>query len=149
MINTGFWLRIGAVWGFLAVSMGAFGAHGLQGRFQSLAQQSSGLSYERLQANFQTAAQYHMYGALALLAVGCLAATGRGGVALQASGWLFLLGSLTFAGSLYVLSVTGLPWLGAITPIGGALMLAGWLALAVAAGFPSRAKSSLAEKIRP
>jgi uncharacterized membrane protein YgdD (TMEM256/DUF423 family) len=138
-MNAGFWLRIGAIWGFLAVSMGAFGAHGLQERFQSLGNQPGGLVTERLQANFQTAAQYHMYCALALLAVGLMAAAGRGGSPLQAAGWSFLLGSLIFSGSLYILSVTGLRWLGAITPIGGVLMLAGWLALAVAAGsFPER-----------
>jgi uncharacterized membrane protein YgdD (TMEM256/DUF423 family) len=114
--------------------MGAFGAHRLQDRFQSLGTQPGGLAAERLQANFQTAAQYHMYCALALLAVGLLAVASRGGTALQAAGWSFLLGSLIFSGSLYILSVTGLRWLGAITPIGGVLMLAGWLALAVAAG---------------
>ena len=136
-MNAGFWLRVGAIWGFLAVSMGAFGAHGLQERFQSLGNQPGGLATERLQANFQTAAQYHMYCALAMLAVGLLAATGRGGAPLHVAGWSFLLGSLIFSGSLYVLSVTGLRWLGAITPIGGVLMLAGWLALAVAAGSAS------------
>ena len=136
-MNAGFWLRVGAIWGFLAVAMGAFGAHGLQERFQSLGNQPGGLAPERLQAHYQTAAQYHIYCALALLAVGLLAATGRGGAALQAAGWSFLLGSLIFSGSLYILSVTGLRWLGAITPIGGVLMLAGWLALAIAAGSAS------------
>ncbi len=136
-MNAGFWLRIGAIWGFLAVTMGAFGAHGLQERFQSLGNQPGGLAAERLQAHFQTAAQYHMYCAMALLAVGLLAATGRGGTALQVAGWSFLLGSLIFSGSLYILSVTGLRWLGAITPVGGVLMLAGWLALAIAAGTSS------------
>jgi uncharacterized membrane protein YgdD (TMEM256/DUF423 family) len=137
-MNAGFWLRTGAIWGFLAVSMGAFGAHGLQDRFQSLGDQPGGLTAERLQANFQTAAQYHMYCALALLAVGLLAATGRGGTALQVAGWSFLLGSLIFSGSLYVLAVSGLRWLGAITPIGGVAMLAGWLALALAVGTSSK-----------
>jgi len=133
-MNAAFWLRIGAIWGFLAVAMGAFGAHGLQDRFRSLGEQPNGLAAERLQANFQTAAQYHMYCALAILAVGLLAATGRIGTSLQLAGWLFLIGSLIFSGSLYVLSVTGLKWLGAITPLGGLAMLGGWLALAVAAG---------------
>jgi uncharacterized membrane protein YgdD (TMEM256/DUF423 family) len=75
-----------------------------------------------------------MYCALAILAVGILALAGRGSMALQAAGWLFLLGSLVFSGSLYLLSTTGLRWLGAITPIGGVAMIAGWVALAVAAG---------------
>jgi uncharacterized membrane protein YgdD (TMEM256/DUF423 family) len=114
--------------------MGAFGAHGLKERFAAAAAESGSLSAERLEANFHTAAQYHMYCALALLAVGILANLGRGGAALQAAGWLFLIGSLIFSGSLYVLAMTGLRWLGAITPIGGIAMIAAWVALAVAAG---------------
>jgi uncharacterized membrane protein YgdD (TMEM256/DUF423 family) len=140
-MNATVWLRIGAIWGFLAVAMGAFGAHGLQDRFRSLGEQPDGLSVDRLQAVFQTAAQYHMYCALALLAVGLLAATGRTGTSLQLAGWLFLIGSLVFSGSLYLLSVTGLKWLGAITPIGGVAMLAGWLALAAAVGLVPIPKS--------
>jgi uncharacterized membrane protein YgdD (TMEM256/DUF423 family) len=142
-MNAAFWLRIGAIWGFLAIAMGAFGAHGLQERFHSLGELPNGLAAERLQANFQTAAQYHMYCAMAILAVGLLAATGRTGTSLQLAGWLFLIGSLIFSGSLYVLAVTGLKWLGAITPIGGVAMMAGWLALAVAAGLAPIQKSLL------
>ncbi|APW62430.1 DUF423 domain-containing protein [Paludisphaera borealis] len=123
-MNDGFWLRIGAVWGFLAVAMGAFGAHGLKDRLTALDQT----------ANFHTAAQYHMYIALALVAVGLLQAMGRSGTALSVAGWSFLIGSVIFSGSLYVLSLTGLKWLGAITPIGGVAILVGWAALAVAAG---------------
>jgi uncharacterized membrane protein YgdD (TMEM256/DUF423 family) len=133
------WLRTGAIWGFLAVSMGAFGAHGLQERFHSLGELSGGRPAEYYEARFHTAAQYHMYCALAILAVGLLAATGRAGTAIQAAGWSFLLGSLIFSGSLYILATTGLRWLGAITPIGGVLMLIGWIALAVAAGTASNA----------
>src|SRR5262245_15143745 len=129
-----FWLRVAAVWGFLAISMGAFGAHGLEDRFASVAGMPGSLPAERLKANFNTAAQYHMYCALAILAVGILAYVGKGGSALQAAGWLFLLGALVFSGSLYILAVTGLRWLGAITPIGGIAMIAAWVALAVAAG---------------
>ncbi len=98
---------VGAVWGFLAISMGAFGAHGLEDRFASLGELPGGLPAERLKAIFNTGAQYHMYCALAILAVGILAQIGRGGAALQAAGWLFLIGSLIFSGSLYVLAVTG------------------------------------------
>jgi uncharacterized membrane protein YgdD (TMEM256/DUF423 family) len=114
--------------------MGAFGAHGLKERFAAAAGASGGLTADRLEANFHTAAQYHMYCALAILAVGILAQFGRGGAALQSAGWLFLFGSLIFSGSLYVLAITGLRWLGAITPIGGVVMIAAWVALAVAAG---------------
>jgi len=133
-MSPAFWLRVGATWGFLAIVMGAFGAHGLEGRFKVLGEISGGLPAERLAANYQTAAHYHMYCALAILAVGILAQIGRGGAALQAAGWLFLTGSLIFSGSLYVLAATGVRLLGAITPIGGVAMIAGWIALAIAAG---------------
>jgi uncharacterized membrane protein YgdD (TMEM256/DUF423 family) len=125
---------MGAIWGFLAVSLGAFGAHGLKDRFRALSAQTGALTAERLEATFHTASQYHMYCALALLAVGILAHTGKGGMALQVAGWSFLFGSLVFSGSLYVLAATGIKWLGAITPVGGVIMIVAWLALAVAAG---------------
>ncbi len=123
-MRDGFWLQVGAAWGFLGVAMGAFGAHGLKDRLEALGQA----------ATFQTAAQYQMYCALALLAVGLLVLTGRSGTAASVAGWGLLIGSLIFSGSLYALALTGLRWLGAITPIGGVAMLVGWAALAVAAG---------------
>jgi len=123
-MKDGFWIQVGAVWGFLAVAMGAFGAHGLKDRLTALGQAAS----------FQTAAQYHIYSALSLLAVGLLIMVGRSGTAATVAGWAFLVGSLLFSGSLYLLAVTGLKWLGAITPLGGVAMLVGWAALAVAAG---------------
>jgi len=122
-MKDGIWLQLGAVWGFLAVAMGAFGAHGLKGRLAELDQA----------ANFHTAAQYHMYCALALLVVGLLVQSGRSHPAANMAGWAFLTGSVIFSGSLYLLAVTGLRWLGSITPIGGVAMLIGWAALAVAA----------------
>jgi uncharacterized membrane protein YgdD (TMEM256/DUF423 family) len=133
-MNTSFWIRVGAIWGFLAVAIGAFGAHGLKDRFKSLGDQFGPLATERPEGIFQTATHYHAFCALAILAVGLLAATGRGGTALQVAGWSFLVGSLIFSGSLYVLAATGIKWLGAITPIGGLFMLVGWVALAIAAG---------------
>jgi len=123
-MREGFWLQVGAVWGFLGVAMGAFGAHGLKDRLSELGQS----------ANFNTAAQYHMYCAFALVAVGLLILSGRASSAAGIAGWSFLIGSVIFSGSLYVLSLTGLKWLGAITPIGGVAMLVGWIALALAAG---------------
>lgn len=117
-----FWIRIGAILGFLAVAMGAFGAHSFQARLVSLG----------TAAQFQTAAQYHMYHALALLAVGVLALSGRRGTPLCIAGGSFVLGILVFSGSLYILALTGQKWLGAITPIGGVAMLIGWASLAVA-----------------
>jgi uncharacterized membrane protein YgdD (TMEM256/DUF423 family) len=136
-MNTSFWIRAGAIWGFLAVAIGAFGAHGLKDRFKSLGDQFGPLATERPEGIFQTATHYHAYCALAILAVGLLAATGRGGTALPVAGWSLLLGSLIFSGSLYVLAATGIKWLGAITPIGGLFMLVGWVALAIAAGSKS------------
>jgi uncharacterized membrane protein YgdD (TMEM256/DUF423 family) len=140
-MSPSFWLRIGAIWGFLAIAMGAFGAHGLEDRFTAVGDLTGKMTPDRLKANFQTAAQYQMYCALAILVVGILAVHGRGGAGLQVAGWLFLVGSLIFSGCLYALAVTGLRWLGAIVPIGGLAMLGAWVALAVAAGsFASTAK---------
>jgi uncharacterized membrane protein YgdD (TMEM256/DUF423 family) len=82
---------------------------------------------------FQTGVSYQMYHALALLAVGSLLArfSTDGSVWLNASGWLFVAGSVLFSGSLYLLALSGTTWLGAITPLGGVAFLLGWLALAV------------------
>ncbi len=117
------WLRLGAMLGGLAVAAGAFGAHGLKDRMDARALEV-----------FETAAKYQMYHALALLAVGLLALMGRTGASLSFAGWSFLIGTLIFSGTLYALALTGIRWLGAITPIGGVFLILGWLALAVAAG---------------
>lgn len=137
-MGAGFWLRTGAIWGCLTVVIGAFGAHGLQARFESLGQIPGGLTAERLHANYQTGVLYQIFCTMAILAVGFLAQAGRGGVILDAAGWMFVAGSLLFSGSLYVMGATGAKWLGAITPLGGVLMIAAWVALAVAAGGSSR-----------
>ena len=109
---------IGALSAFVAVAAGAFGAHWL-------GDQMAG----DLKDIFETAARYQMYHALALLAVGW--AAGRWEIAsVRWAGWLFVIGTAIFSGSLYILSITGLRWLGAITPIGGVALLAGWLLLA-------------------
>jgi uncharacterized membrane protein YgdD (TMEM256/DUF423 family) len=132
-MSTTFWLRAGAIWGFLAVAIGAFGAHGLKDQFKSLGDQFGPLATERPEGIFQTATHYHAYCALAILAVGLLASSGRNGTSLQVAGWTLLSGSLVFSGSLYVLAATGMKKLGMITPIGGVLMLIGWVAVAIAA----------------
>jgi uncharacterized membrane protein YgdD (TMEM256/DUF423 family) len=111
---------VGALSAGLAVGLGAFAAHGLRGR----------LSAEML-AVFETGVRYHLYHALGLLAVAWALGRGLGGAAL--AGWLFVAGTVLFSGSLYVLSLSGVRGLGAVTPLGGAAFLAGWLALAVAA----------------
>ena len=83
-------------------------------------------------ATFETGVRYHIYHALALLAVGWAYARWPGSAA-NASGWLLIAGTMLFSGSLYALALTGTRWLGAITPFGGAAFLAGWLCLAWAA----------------
>lgn len=112
-----FWLRSGAGLMFLAVSLGAFAAHALKARLTP-----------DLLAIFETGARYNVYHALALIAVGLIASRWPGR-AVNAAGWCFLIGTLIFSGSLYALALTGERRLGAITPIGGLLFLAGWLCL--------------------
>ena len=109
---------LGAISGFLGVALGAFAAHGLKSR----------LDPSQL-AVFEIAVRYHMYHAFALLAVGWAQTRWPGGT-LTASGWFFVIGTLLFSGSLYVLSVTGARWLGAVAPVGGFALLAGWLCMA-------------------
>jgi uncharacterized membrane protein YgdD (TMEM256/DUF423 family) len=114
-------LLFGAVAAFLAVGLGAFGAHGLRAR----------LSPDML-AVFETAVRYHMYHALALLLTSLLMAR-MGGWLVTAAGWCFTVGIVLFSGSLYALALSGVTILGAITPIGGLAFLAGWACLALAA----------------
>jgi uncharacterized membrane protein YgdD (TMEM256/DUF423 family) len=114
-------LLVGALAGFLAVTFGAFGAHALRER----------LSPEML-AVFETGVRYHMYHALALLLVSAMMPR-LGGWLVVASGWLFTAGIVLFSGSLYLLALTGVTILGAITPIGGLAFLVGWACLAIAA----------------
>jgi uncharacterized membrane protein YgdD (TMEM256/DUF423 family) len=117
------WIVLGAVNAFLAVAAGAFGAHGLRR-----------IVRPELLTVFETGARYHMYHALALVAVG-LVALHRGAPSglLAASGWAFQVGIVLFTGSLYALTLTGMSRLGAITPLGGVAFLVGWALLAVAA----------------
>jgi uncharacterized membrane protein YgdD (TMEM256/DUF423 family) len=115
------WLVLGAVNAFLAVAAGAFGAHALKARLAP-----------DLLAVFETGARYHLSHALALLAVGFLAQQ-RPGPLTEASGWTLFAGIVLFSGSLYVLALTGVRWLGAVTPLGGLGFLAGWVLFALAA----------------
>jgi uncharacterized membrane protein YgdD (TMEM256/DUF423 family) len=110
--------------GFLAVALGAFGAHGLESRLAGLEDGAQRLDW------WETAAHYHLAHALAFLACAWLVQRGSGRVVLI-GGWCFQLGILLFSGSLYVMSLTGVRWLGAVTPIGGVLLLAGWLSIVV------------------
>lgn len=117
-------LRLAAVLGALSVGIGAFGAHGL----------AAFLAQTGRAATFETAVRYQFYHTLALGLVGILylrhpRLRALGGVAACFAG-----GILVFSGSLYALVFSGIKWLGAITPIGGILMIVGWLWLALAVG---------------
>ena len=112
---------MGALSGAIAVGAGAFGAHALRARLEP-----------RMLEVFETAVRYQMYHALALLATAWVASRFPGSL-VTASGWLFVAGTLFFSGSLYAMVFSGVRALGAITPIGGVLFIAGWICLALAA----------------
>lgn len=112
----------GAAMAGLSVAIGAFGAHALRARLEPA----------RI-ATFETAVQYHMLHALALLAAAALMGRVQSQNLLLASGWLFAAGIFLFSGSLYALAITGITWLGAITPLGGVAFIGGWLCLGMAA----------------
>ncbi|KAA5539367.1 DUF423 domain-containing protein [Adhaeribacter rhizoryzae] len=111
-------LIAGALFGALGVMIGAFGAHGLATLLES---------YNRADT-FETAVKYHLYHALALLLTGALLFH-IPAKPLRLAGLFFTIGLLIFSGSLYILCLTNIGWLGAITPIGGLFMIAGWLSL--------------------
>lgn len=115
-------IQLAALFGGLGVAIGAFGAHALHDTL---------LKTGRLDT-FETAVRYQFYHAVALLAIGVLWATRPELRALGTTGWLWLGGIVIFSGSLYVLCFTGITKLGAVAPIGGLLLLAGWLSLALA-----------------
>lgn len=115
------WILIGAILAGLGVAAGAFGAHALDGH----------VSLDRIEV-FATGARYQLAHGIVLLFVG-LAAGRAPDSRWTAAGWLFTVGSVVFAGSLYLLVLTDTPWLGAVTPLGGACFLAGWVAVALAA----------------
>jgi uncharacterized membrane protein YgdD (TMEM256/DUF423 family) len=111
----------GSISALIAVAAGAFGAHALRARLAP-----------DLLAVFETAARYQMYHALALLII-AVAAARWPDFSVRFAGRLFIAGTVLFSGSLYALALTGTRWLGAITPVGGVLFLAGWAALGYAA----------------
>lgn len=112
---------LGCTVGGLAVALGAFGSHGLRRR----------TSLE-LMATFETGVRYQMYHAFALLAVSAVI-PGTRLVYPVIAGWMFTAGILAFSGSLYLLVLTGRRWLGAVTPLGGVLLMGGWFFLALSA----------------
>ncbi len=115
------WFAAGAALCGLGVVLGAFGAHGLRARVTP-----------DLLAVFETGVRYHLIHALGLLAVAWAAARWPAAW-VSAAGWLFVAGIVIFSGSLYLLVLTGTRWLGAVTPIGGLCLIAGWALLAVGA----------------
>lgn len=132
------WVMTGAISGALAVVLGAYAAHGLD-KFvnktylpkhtENVDDRTIPLAWKRLN-DFKTGTRYQMYHALALVAVG-LAAGLQTRRSHNIAGWSFLLGSLLFSGSLYVLTFTNETRWGAVTPFGGLLFIVGWIALAV------------------
>lgn len=116
-----FFILCSAISGFICVALGAFAAHLLKGQLS-----------ERLYEVLQTGIQYQMFHTLALLLVAVLLLKHPVRL-LKVSGGLFITGIVFFSGSLYLLALTGSHWLGAVTPIGGTLFLAGWCSLGWAA----------------
>jgi uncharacterized membrane protein YgdD (TMEM256/DUF423 family) len=116
------WQRLfgaGAALCALAIAAGAFGAHALKKRLT-----------DEMLAIFETGARYHLFGALGVMALALAAAQGA---RTTTAGWIVAAGTLIFAGTLYALALSGAKWWGAITPIGGTLMLVGFAWAAVAA----------------
>jgi uncharacterized membrane protein YgdD (TMEM256/DUF423 family) len=110
---------LGALSGALAVMLGAFGAHALRERLTP-----------QLLDTFETGVRYEMYHALAIMFV-AFALTRWQSNWIPLAGWWFVVGTLLFSGSLYLLALTGQRWLGAVTPFGGIAFIAGWILLAV------------------
>jgi uncharacterized membrane protein YgdD (TMEM256/DUF423 family) len=113
-MNSTLALRIAALLGFLAVALGAFGAHGLKVTLAS----------HGTLAVWQTAALYHLMHSVVLLVLAQKERPARTSFALLTAG------VIVFSGSLYLLAITGVKWLGAITPLGGLCLLAGWICVA-------------------
>ncbi|MGE8080338.1 DUF423 domain-containing protein [Peribacillus loiseleuriae] len=111
---------LGAINAFVAVALGAFGAHGLEGKIS-----------DKYLAVWQTGVHYQMFHAIGLLIIGVLLGRVSSPI-MNWSGWLMFAGIILFSGSLYVLSVSGIKVLGAITPLGGVAFLAAWVLLVVA-----------------
>ena len=121
MIVTRIFLAIASMFGGISVVLGAFASHALKDR----------LSANSL-AIWETGTKYQMYHALALMLVAILVSRFPDSMLLTVAGYAFIIGTFIFSGSLYALTLTGIKWLGAITPIGGMAFIVGWLCLALA-----------------
>ncbi|MRI31589.1 DUF423 domain-containing protein [Endozoicomonas sp. OPT23] len=115
-------LVTGALSGMLSVGLGAFGAHALKGQLS-----------ERMTAVWATSTDYQFYHSLVLILLAVLIHLFPNISKLRWSGRLFIAGLLLFSGSLYLMALTGITWLGAITPLGGVSFMLGWLLLALSA----------------
>ncbi|NVJ87681.1 MAG: DUF423 domain-containing protein [Algoriphagus sp.] len=112
-------IQLAAIFGALAVAIGAFGAHGLEATL---------IKNGRVDT-FETAVKYHFYHALGIFLIGILALQKPDWRGLSFSAINMMIGILIFSGSLYILSIFGITWLGAITPIGGVAFIIGWLGI--------------------
>jgi uncharacterized membrane protein YgdD (TMEM256/DUF423 family) len=112
-----FWFLAAGIFGFLSVTLGAFGAHSLKNVLDDYGK-----------SIYEKAVLYHMFHTAALFAVGMIQHFDRE-TSFSMAGWGFFIGIILFSGSLYLLAITGLKWLGAITPIGGVAFLFGWFGL--------------------
>ena len=119
---TRIFLAIASVLGGISVVLGAFASHALKDRLS-----------DRALEIWETGTKYQMYHALALILVALLISRFPDSVLLVVAGYAFVAGITIFSGSLYALSLSGIQWLGAITPLGGAAFIIGWACLAVAA----------------
>lgn len=116
-------IQTAAIFGAIAVGIGAFGAHGLKAILEETG---------RIET-FETAVKYHFYHSLGLFLIGILAFVKPEWKGLSFSAICMIIGILIFSGSLYVLSLTGITWLGAVTPLGGVAFILGWLGILRAA----------------
>ncbi len=120
-ITAKLFLLLGSANAMLAVILGAFGAHSLKSRLD-----------EAMLNVYQTGVQYHFYHALGLILVGIIALNIPINIWIKNSGWMMFFGIILFSGSLYLLSILNIRWLGVITPFGGLLFILAWLSLCIA-----------------
>lgn len=113
-------LLIGVINGFLAVALGAFGAHGLEGKLT-----------EKQLATWEKAVDYQMFHTVAILVTGLIMAKFQA-ASLTGAGWAFFIGIVLFSGSLYIYSTTAIKTFAMITPLGGVAFLIGWILLGTA-----------------
>ena len=120
-ITAKLFLLLGSANAMLAVMLGAFGAHALKAKLD-----------ESLLKVYHTGVEYHFYHALGLILVGIIAMNSQPNIWIKSSGWMMFAGIILFSGSLYLLSILNLRWLGMITPLGGLLFILAWLSLSIA-----------------